>query len=86
MVRRRSSPGQIDEEDDSMGTPLHKHMTNQEARSSAPDMLASQAGGEDGTSAGKKSRLRSLSETFGGLLNPRDREGAARRGKRRDGE
>jgi magnesium transporter len=94
MVRRRSSPGQIDE-DDTMGTPLHKHMTNQEARTSAPDMLATPTQGEDGAVApapGKKSRLRSLSETFGGLLNPRDRDGGggsdrvARRGKRRDGE
>jgi hypothetical protein len=66
-----------------MGGPLRKHATHQEARSSAPDVVGVMQ--DDRASLNtKKSRLRSLSETFGGLLSSSSRDRDRKYGKRRE--
>ena len=83
QLRRRSAVP-VDEE---LGGSLRKHATHQEARSSAPDML----GQLDEEERRKKRRLRSLSETFGGLLGrdkgndkDKDKDKGRKEGKRRE--
>lgn len=73
--RRRSvAPG-----DEESGT-LRKHVTHEEARISAPDIVGRLD--DDASLETKKSRLRSLSETFGGLLGAKERD--RRNGKLKD--
>lgn len=84
QARRRSAVQAIDEESGGTGGgTLRRHATHQEARSSAPDSIGQL---DDGASLKRqKSRLRSLSETFGGLLSSssRDRQ-QGKQGKRRE--
>jgi len=80
QFRRRSEV--LPDEENGFGSMLKRHATNVEARYSSPD-VSSQL--DDGASLKtKRSRLRSLSETFGGLLGSKDKE--RRKGKGRDDE
>lgn len=77
QFRRRSEI--LADEENGLGPTLRRHVTSTEARTSAPDITAQV---DDGASLNtKKSRLRSLSDTFGGVLS-KDKD--RRKGKRRD--